>query len=530
MQIVVEGAGCPNSWARQVTCADTLYFETPRPNAPWLTKFDPETRDVDVTVLDQYGQSMDSIEFTLSADGGVATVDEDGIVTPITGGYGQVVIDAGGQLSKTLTVVVNTAPVPSKNSWREPLRVEPGGTVEVDMDGDFTDLDGDPLAYWLWQRASKGVPEFVTVDFVGGELLTPPGWSEPVTVFEDGESPVLRITAGDKDAPWDSTIVTVKAVDPWNVATVARFVITVGCPLLQEEFGGSSFDIEIEIGGKPSWLTEPQDAECSRRALQAAELWWENALDGSDALYEEGERLTITVDELEHHFYAGLAGPVDGLDVETRARPARGWVSLNAMALHEPVRFNNTAVFGGIHDPNDGEPVEEPRAFSPSRFYNVARHEIGHVLGIGAGEIWDSLLRDKRQSHGPVTDVHFAGATARDVFTDLAPTYTGAVVPVQNQQNFGEILSSHWRQGVLAGDLMSPHGGNAISMVTLAALSDMGWIVNLEAAEQLECPISSSRRSEVCDGTGSESNSVAASSVEQPWDAVRQPKRGGRKQ
>ena len=114
--------------------------------------------------------------------------------------------------------------------------------------------------------------------------------------------------------------------------------------------------------------------------------------------------------------------------------------------------------------------VKEPYAFLP---FVIALHEIGHVLGIGT--IWDDsgMLRDLG------ADTHFAGPQAIAAFDQPCggARYGGAKVPTEPD-------GAHWRDSVLSLELMSPFIDNQrISEVTLGALSDLGYSVDLSAAD-----------------------------------------------
>ena len=104
----------------------------------------------------------------------------------------------------------------------------------------------------------------------------------------------------------------------------------------------------------------------------------------------------------------------------------------------------------------------------------TARHELGHVLGFGSIPIWEDYL-----SWGP--DVHFNGPLAVAAFDDAGGRdYTGAKVPVDD--------GSHWRYSVLEGELMVPYGGGALSAITVQALADMGYGVDVTQADPYTLP------------------------------------------
>ncbi len=126
--------------------------------------------------------------------------------------------------------------------------------------------------------------------------------------------------------------------------------------------------------------------------------------------------------------------------------------------------------------------------------WDVGRHEMGHVLGIGT--IWhdSGLLRDLN------ADTHFAGPQAIAAFEQAGGhDYRDAKVPTQPD-------GVHWRTGVLAYELMaqddpwrggsstSPERllelrtGDALSAITLGALSDLGYTVDFSAADPYKLP------------------------------------------
>jgi hypothetical protein len=121
---------------------------------------------------------------------------------------------------------------------------------------------------------------------------------------------------------------------------------------------------------------------------------------------------------------------------------------------------------------------------SDGTLLDVITHEMGHVLGIGT--IWE----DKNLLVGAGTNnPRFTGANAKKAFGQLkgqGPT----PVPVENSGGAGT-ADSHWRESVFKNELMSgfiagPH--NPLSKLTVASLKDMGYRVNLSAAEAYSLP------------------------------------------
>ena len=110
--------------------------------------------------------------------------------------------------------------------------------------------------------------------------------------------------------------------------------------------------------------------------------------------------------------------------------------------------------------------------------WGVGFHEIGHVLGIGT--IWD----DSGMLRGLNADAHFAGPQAIAAFDQAGGTdYQGAKVPTEQD-------GAHWRSSVLSGEIMVPSFSSvdALSAITLQALSDLGYSVDLSEADPYVLP------------------------------------------
>ena len=135
-----------------------------------------------------------------------------------------------------------------------------------------------------------------------------------------------------------------------------------------------------------------------------------------------------------------------------------------------PATWNDNVQGGGI-SLADG-PVDL------ARFNDLITHEIGHILGIGTGGAW---LRHLVGGDDP----HFTGARAVAAFNAAgAADYGGAKVPVARER-----CMCHWDdrgidalEDALGADIMT-FGYERIGEVTLAALADLGYTVDLALAE-----------------------------------------------
>lgn len=118
----------------------------------------------------------------------------------------------------------------------------------------------------------------------------------------------------------------------------------------------------------------------------------------------------------------------------------------------------------------------------------VITHEIGHVLGIGT--LWQSkgLLVGAGTSN-PL----FTGTQAVAAYNAIFGT-NAVGVPVENSGGSGT-RDSHWRESTFNNEIMTGYinsGSNPLSRVTVASLADLGYTVNIAAADPYSRPGSSS--------------------------------------
>jgi hypothetical protein len=114
----------------------------------------------------------------------------------------------------------------------------------------------------------------------------------------------------------------------------------------------------------------------------------------------------------------------------------------------------------------------------------VFLHEMGHVLGFGS--VWSDLdlLVDAAETGG--SDPHFTGSRAIAAFNNAGGSgYAGAKVPVETNGGLGT-SDVHWRESVLDNELMTGflnEGANPLSAISVASLGDLGYRVDLSAAD-----------------------------------------------
>ncbi len=114
----------------------------------------------------------------------------------------------------------------------------------------------------------------------------------------------------------------------------------------------------------------------------------------------------------------------------------------------------------------------------------VVLHEMGHILGIGT--IWDNL---GLLSGAGTSNPRFVGAQATTQYNAIFGRNENGV-PVENSGGSGT-ADSHWRENILGNEVMTGYvnsGANPLSRITVGSLADLGYQVNLSAADNYAPP------------------------------------------
>jgi hypothetical protein len=115
---------------------------------------------------------------------------------------------------------------------------------------------------------------------------------------------------------------------------------------------------------------------------------------------------------------------------------------------------------------------------------DVITHEMGHVLGIGSVWRYKNLLKGANTSNPT-----FQGKGAMKEYGVLKG---GKASPVPVEATGGPgTRDSHWRESVFGAELMTGYVANPpnpMSRMTVASLADLGYVVDLDAAEPYVLP------------------------------------------
>ncbi len=118
------------------------------------------------------------------------------------------------------------------------------------------------------------------------------------------------------------------------------------------------------------------------------------------------------------------------------------------------------------------------------RLGDVILHEMGHVLGLGTSWLLTGAIAD------PLTNPAYTGPAGIAAYQELGGR---RFVPVENEGGLGTVFG-HWRESVFGDELMTGFLGNQptkMSRLTIAALADQGYGVDLSAADAYSLPLPS---------------------------------------
>lgn len=219
------------------------------------------------------------------------------------------------------------------------------------------------------------------------------------------------------------------------------------------------FHIDFERSGMSPALEQ---------TMQRAVDRWEQVIVGdiADAWFADGNGNWISVDDL---YLTVQVKPLDGITGGTLA----------SAAVRQTRPGSNLLIWSHIT-------IDELDVNNP-QLETILLHEIGHALGFGSTWSALGLLNQSNPS-----DPQFVGAAAKYIYGVMTgSSQTG--VPLENQGTPGDgSYGGHWRETVFGNELMTSgiNAGqaNPLSLLTIAALQDIGYQVNGDAADSYTMP------------------------------------------
>lgn len=403
------------------------------------------TRPLAVSVRDGAGRPLPATPRWSIADSTVAGISTGGAVTGRRAGE-TVVTARSGARSATLRLVVLPPPVARIELVPTAVTLAVGQGVQLHVvlrDAAGRALDARPVEF----RSTN--TDVATVD--GGGLVRARSAGTTTAVVEvEGRvaAAAVRVTppaATDEPAPEPPP----RALPP---------------PPLTTPPGDGSYAIRVVWDGAP----DPRAAGL----VDAALARWRTVI--------TGDLPDVTVEMPADACFDGQpAGRerVDDLLVFVRVVRIDGAGGTLARAGPCYVRSGSGLPVVGLVELDDGDLDR-----SPATVEAVLLHEFGHVLGIGTTWGRRGLLHGRGGG-----DPLFLGETAESAYFALGG---GTLVPVENSGGTGT-RDGHWRESVFRTELMTGWinaGTNPMSRVTIASLRDLGYAVNLNAADAYALP------------------------------------------
>jgi hypothetical protein len=176
-------------------------------------------------------------------------------------------------------------------------------------------------------------------------------------------------------------------------------------------------------------------------------------------------------------------GLVDDLLIDASVSRIDGAGSVLAQAGPDEFRGASGASLP-FHGSMEFDSADIEQLFNQGTLLSVVLHEMCHVLGFGT--IWDGL--------NLLNGFAYTGANALAEYRTLAGNASLTGIPVEDKGGAAS-QKSHWRESVFDTELLTSFAEPAgtftpLSRMTVASLSDLGYRVNLAAADPYSLPTS----------------------------------------
>lgn len=268
-------------------------------------------------------------------------------------------------------------------------------------------------------------------------------------------------TAGDLLVQYDQEGTIVPSIDVTDGALDAPTAFAE--PMLITPGPSEQFDITL--------LFDPGMAPEYRSAFEAAAARWEQVIvDGWNP-----EPLVVPAGFLG--WIPAFDGSVDDVMIAARAVYLDGPLGLLGQAGALGKRASTGEPYFGLMEFDSADLAEFA---ADGGLEDLIVHEMGHVLGIGLNWAAEGRIDDL------LTNPTYNGPAANAAWHELGGT---GKVPVEDGGGTGT-FGAHWRESVFDNELMTGYsdGDERLSRVTIGALADRAYGVDLAAADEYHLP------------------------------------------
>jgi hypothetical protein len=411
------------------------------------------TQQITATVRDQDGQPIAGLSTTFaSGDLAVATVGTGGLVTAVASG-GTMVTVSHGALSFQVPVTVAQVVAQLAKVGGDQQTGLVSGPLATAVQVELQDAEGNPV-----------LGGTTAVQFVAGQ-----GGS-----VSDG-----LVTVGPSG----------RASTQWTLGSGT------GTQLLTATHQGGTASAQFSANAVTAayaltirYLSGTSPTASQQAAVTAAVTLWESIILGdlapvavnipADACATGQPALNETIDDIIVFVeFAAIDGPGGTLaqagrcDIQPPNPPFRG--STDSLPAIGVLRLDT---------------ADLPLLEANGTLDEVITHELGHTLGFSSDffALKGFLVNPSRPS-APGADTHFDGTAAIAQMDAVGGAgYLDGKVPVENTAVAGS-ADSHWRESIFDAELLTPVAENVgampLSKVSVAAMQDLGYVVNLAAAQ-----------------------------------------------
>lgn len=325
----------------------------------------------------------------------------------------------------------------------------PAGPPSISgFEAQLTRTAAPALAVFRWTIDSGGnTPALCRVDVNGDGLF-----DREVTPCRSIDTVLASIDA-------QGTITATLEVSAGGYVPVTRTVTFNVGPVTNETF---NIDLDLDPAMQPAFRTQ----------FEAAAQRWEEVL-----AVGVGD-VPMSLPPGLFGWVGGFAGTVDDLRIAARVTAIDGESGILGRAGPVLIREGGKQPYFGVMEFDEADFLNMD---ADGTLFDVILHEMGHVLGLGSTWATSGLIQG-------LIDPQYTGGAAVAAYQQLGGSH---FVPVENEGGVGTALS-HWRESTFDDELMTGYlgwtPGEPLSILSISALADLGYGVDLQAADAYILP------------------------------------------